>query len=308
MENVLTIFFSPERIYIACIEKTKEGLALKKIGTTSSTIDLDNLENPINETGLQEFYELMNEFDGNNNIVTVSIPMEYVLITQFPGRPNITIDEIMSVINIEIRQNYPQFNPKDFPTYLFQLEPRKEQTYFLAAIIPMNIFHNIKSLTNRINKIVQRIEISQISAHSAFLFNYPEEKENIVGIFNISDKFIDYSVIKNNEFYSYNLIKYNFQDQIPNLIENNLTKVKNELNLEINSLYFFGTNFNKPLLNKINTLLGKKFEKIKRLNPFRLMFTDLDDSSKQICSRLAHHFPACVGSILPDVQKRVKII
>ncbi len=308
MENVLTMFFSPERIYIACIGKTKEGLVLKKIGTTASPIDLDNLENSLNETGLQEFYELMNEFDDNNKIVTVSIPMEYVLITQFPGRPNITIDEIMSVINIEIRQNYPQFNPKDFPTYLFQLEPRKEQTYFLAGIIPMNIFQNIKSLTNQINKIVQRIEISQISAHNAFLFNYPEEKENIVGIFNISDKFIDYSVIKNNEFYSYNLIKYNVQDQIPNLIENNLAKVKNELNFEINSLYFFGTNFNKPLLNKINTLLGKKIEKIKRLNPFRLMFTDLDDSSKQICSRLAHHFPACVGSILPDVQKRVKII
>lgn len=307
MENVLSLFFSPERTYIAYLEKTTNGLKLNKIGTTSSTIDLENLENPINQHSLEELYSFASQWATDTNLLTISIPMEYVIITQFPGRPNITTEEIMSVINIEIRQNYPQFNPEEFPTYLFQLAPRKEQTYFLASIIPKKIFQNVKILSNKMNKIVQRIEISQIASHNCLLYNYPEEKENFVAIFNVSDKFIDYSVIRGEEFYFYNLIKFNNYEQIPNLIEQNIGKVNNEFNISITSLYFFGTHLNKITLDKVSKYFENKQKNIKRLNAFRLVTTELDDASQQICARLAHHFPSCVGSILPELHKRIKV-
>lgn len=307
MESILSLFFSPERTYLASFELTQNGLKLLKIGTTSGPIDLENLEAPLNQNYLQELLNIVSDLNNNTNLLTVSIPMEYVIITQFPGRPNITTDEITSVINIEIRQNYPQFNPEEFPTYLFQLAPRKEQTYFLASIIPIKIFQSIKKISNKMNKIVQRIEISQIAAHNSLLYNYPEDKEKLVAIFNVSDKFIDYSVIKGNDFYFYNLIKYNTQEQIPSLIDQNLNKVINEFQIQISSLYFFGTHLNKILLDKVHKHFGSEVESIKRLNPFRLVTTELDEPSQQICARLAHHFPPCVGSILPELHKKVKV-
>jgi hypothetical protein len=307
MEKVLSIYFSPERTYLALLEKTNNGLKLKKVGTTSCPIDLESLESPFNEESLNEMYEILSETINESDFLTVSIPMEYVILTQFPGRPNITKDEIMSVINIEIRQNYPQFNPDEFPTFLFELMPRKGQTYFLAAIIPKKIFQSIKKISNNINKLVERIEISQITAHNAFLYNYPEEKDNFVALFNISDKFIDYSIIKGNEFYFYNLIKYNLPDELPDLIDPSLSKLQNELNIKPSSLYFFGTHLTRIFLNNFISKYGTKFQNIKRLNSLRLVSSGFSDAERQICSRIAHHLPACIGAVIPEYHKKIKI-
>ncbi|MCX7909701.1 MAG: hypothetical protein N2560_09345 [Ignavibacteria bacterium] len=307
MNSILSIFFSPERTYLALLEMTSNGLNLKNIGTTTDPIDLENIDNPSNEIPLKELYGLLNDFVEFTNIISVSIPMEYVILTQFPGRPNISTNEILSVINIEIRQQYPQFNTEEFPTHLFELMPRKEHTYYLAAIIPKKIFQGIKTIANKVGKIVERIEISQISAHNSLLYNYPEEKSKIVGIFNISDKFIDYSIVRNQDFFAYNLIKYNSQEQIPNLIQQNFEKIAKELNITIDSLFFFGSHLNKVLLEKISLQLKNKVEKIQRLNPFRLVTSELDAPTKQLCARIAHHFAPCVGSILPEFHKRIKI-
>ncbi|MFN3781948.1 MAG: hypothetical protein ACK4SO_07210, partial [Candidatus Kapaibacteriota bacterium] len=242
MERVLSMYFSPTRTYTTLLEKSNKGLKLLDFSTSSKPIDLENLENPTNEEALEELYTTIKDISYEAQISSISIPMEYLIITQFPARPELSRDEIMTVLDFEIKHNYPQFNPEDFPTYLFELQPRKERIHFLAAIIPKKIFQTIKSIAKKFNKTVQRIEISQISAQNCFLYNYPEERNNYVALFNLSENFIDYSVIKGKEFYSYNLIKYNSEEDIPKLIEQNVNKINNEFSIEINSLYLFGTN------------------------------------------------------------------
>ncbi|MGB9771659.1 MAG: hypothetical protein ACPLX7_06735 [Candidatus Kapaibacteriota bacterium] len=306
METSLSVLFTPERTYFALLEKTNIGLKLHKIGTSSSPIDLENLDNPINKDSLAEHYELFHEFSDCNSMA-VTIPMEYVILTQFPGRPNITKDEIMSVINIEIRQNLPQFNPDEFPTYLFELVPRGGHSHFLAAIIPKQIFQSIKIIATKINKIVDIIEISQISSHNSLLYNYPEEKENVVALFNISDKFIDFSVFKNKDFYFYNLLKYNSLNDTPEIINNGITKIQTELQLQINSIFLFGSQLNRSTLDILKSRYGERFLSIKRLNPFRLVSNELSEVDKQICARIAHHFVPCVGSVIPEIHKKIKI-
>ncbi len=306
MEKVLSMYFSPTRTYITLLEKANKGLKLLDLSTTSLPIDLENLENPTNEQALEELYTTIKDISNDAKFISISIPMEYLIITQFPGRPQLSRDEIMTVLDFEIKHNYPQFNPEDFPTFLFELQPRKERIHFLAAIIPKKIFQTIKSIAKQCNKTVQRIEISQISAQNCFLYNYPEERDNFVGLFNLSDNFIDYSVIKGEEFYSYNLIKYNSEEDIPKLIEQNVNKINNEFSIEINSLYLFGTNLNKIILNNLTRQFKNKLIKIKRLNAFRLVANGMEESSKQICARLAHHYPACVGCVLPEYHKKVK--
>lgn len=306
MKRILTLYFLPTRTYIAVLEKANKGLKLLNLSTSSTPVDLENLENPTNEQALEELYTTIEDISQETKFVSISIPMEYLIITQFPGRPQLSRDEIMTVLDFEIKQNYPQFNPEEFPTYLFELQPRKERIHFLAAIIPKKIFQTIKSIANQSNKTVQRIELSQISAHNCFLYNYPEERNNFVALFNLSDNFIDYSVIKGEEFYSYNLIKYNNEADIPRLIEQNVSKVNNEFSIHINSLYFFGTNLNKIIINNLNEHFKSKNLNIKRLNAFRLVANGMDENSKQICARIAHHFPACIGSVLPEYHKKVK--
>jgi hypothetical protein len=307
MDKALCAFCSPERTYLAIVEPKSKGLELDFIATTSVPIDLENLETSTSEQGLNEFYEIANKINSEYDLINFSIPIENTIVSEFPARPNITNDEITSIINIEIRQNYPQFNPQEFPTYLFELSPRKNQPFFLSIIIPKLVFTNLKAIANKLNKPVQKIEISQINAHNAFLYNYPEERDKTSALFNIADKFIDFSLLKGTDFIWYSLIKYNFPDEIPQLINDRLNELSKEINFQIDSMFFFGSGLNKILFNKISNTFSRKNYVVKRLNAFRMFTTRVDETTKAICARLAHHFPACIGSAIPDFHKRIKI-
>lgn len=307
MNKTLTIFFSPERTYLALIEPKAKGLELSYIASTSKPIDIENLDSSFSQPGLEEFYDIIKKIEYDYDLVSFSIPIENTILTEFPARPNISKDEILSIINIEIRQNLPQFNPQEFPTYLFELSPRKNQSYYLSIIIPKLIFKNLKTIASNLDKPVQKIEVSQINSHNAFLYNYPEEHSNVCALLNIADKFIDLSLIKGKEFLWYSLIKYNFTDEIPDLIANKLTEISTEIVSGVDSIFLYGTNLDKILIGKVTNKLQKKYSNIKRLNAFRMFGTNLDDSSRTICARLAHHFPACIGSAIPDYHNRIKI-
>ncbi len=307
MNKTLTIFFSPERTYFALVEPKGKGLELMYIATTSEPIDIENPESPFSQPGLEEFYETIKKIDFNYDLISFSIPIENTILTEFPARPNISKDEIMSIINIEIRQNLPQFNPQEFPTYLFELSPRKNQSYYLTIIIPKLIFKNLKAIVSNLNKPVQKIEVSQINSHNAFLYNYPEEHSKVCALLNIADKFIDFSILKGKDFLWYSLLKYNFTEEIPDLVERKLSEIPNEIVPGVDSIFLYGTNLDKIMFEKVTNKLSRKCSNIKRLNAFRMFTTNLDEASRTICSRLAHHFPACIGSAIPDYHNRIKI-
>jgi len=307
MDKTLCVFFSTERTYFAIVTPSPKGMELDFIATTSEPIDLENLDSTYSHKGLEEFYEIAKAIKSDYDTINFAIPIENTIVSEFPARPNITNDEIMSIINIEIRQNYPLFNPQEFPTYLFELSPRKNQPFYLSIIIPKLVFKNLKTIANKLNKPVQRIEISQISAQNAFLYNYPEEQTKISALLNISDKFVDFSLLNGSNFIWYSLIKFNSPDEIPQLINDKINELSKVINFQIDSMYLFGFGLSKILFNEISNSFSNKSSIIKRLNAFRMFTTKADETTRTICARLSHHFPACIGCAIPDYHKRIKI-
>jgi hypothetical protein len=307
MKSNLSIYFGTDRTYLALIESQPKGLCLKYINSTNHPIDLDNPENPNSKEGLDELFYLVEAIPEQYHFINLALPLELVLITQFPARPKISKDEILSIVNIEMRQVYPQFDPAQFPTYLFQLKERRNNAFYLAVIIPRKIYENIKKMTTKLNHLVEKIEISQVNSHNALLYNYPEFFSKNVGIFNIQDGFIDFSIINGKQFISYSLIRYNKSEEIPDLITKHIEGVRKEIDVSPEACFLFGISLTRDLFEFVASKISKHTSTVKKLNPLRMFTTSLSERERAYCSRIAHILPPCVGASIPVYHDRIKI-
>lgn len=307
MKKNLSIAFGIESTYVALIENQQQGLALKFAGVTSQALDLENFDSPVNKDALEELMRLINHIDQAYDFVNVSIPVETTLVSKFPGRPNITAKEALSIVNIEIRQLYPQYNPNDFPTYLVRLPEINKTPFYLAVIIPKKIYQNIKKITGSINKLVEKIEISQFNAHYTLLYNYPDFFDKNVALFNIQENFIDFSSIRGKELLSYDLLKFSDSFEIPEIIKGSIIAKISEIATKFDGVFLFGSGLNREMLNLITNTISSEVPQVKRLNAFRLVRGNVDSQTREFCSVMAHLFPPCVGASIPSYHEKIKI-
>lgn len=308
MKRNLSISFGTDRTYVALIEKQPQGLLLKFAGITSKAVDLENFDSPLNKVALEELIQLIKKIEQQFDFVNISIPVETTLVSKFQSRPNISIDEAMSVVNIEIRQTYPQYNPNEFPTYLFQLSTVKNSPFYLAVIIPKKIYQNIKKITSAFNRLAEKIEISQFNAHYALLYNYPELLDENLAIFNIQENFIDFSSIKGRNLLSYDLLRFPEKKEIPIIIKDSIISKGFEFGIRFDSVFLFGEGLDRSLLNDISSVVSSEVNQVKRLNAFRLFRSETDIENREFCASTAHLFPPCVGASLPSYHDKIKII
>lgn len=308
MKRNLSISFGTETTYVALIEKQPQGLSLKFAGITSKAIDLENFDTPLNNDAFEELIQLIKKIKLQFDFVNISIPVETTLVSKFQSRPNISVNEALSIVNFEIRQIYPQYNPNEFPTYLFQLSSVKGIPFSLAVIIPKKIYQNIKKITSAFNRLAEKIEISQFNAHYALLYNYPEFKAKNLAIFNIQENFIDFSSIRGRNLLSYDLLRFPEKKEIPIIIKNSIISKESEIGINFDSVFLFGEGLNRSLFNDIYNAVISNVEQVKRLNAFRLFRSEVDTETKELCASLAHLFPPCIGASIPSYHDKIKII
>ncbi|MGQ9818383.1 MAG: hypothetical protein ACUVQ1_00420 [Candidatus Kapaibacteriales bacterium] len=308
MKRNLSIAFGTDRTYVALIEKKPEGLLLKFVGITSQAVDLENFDTKINMVALNELFQLIKKINITFDFVNISIPVETTFVSKFQGRSNISIKEALTIVNLEIRQLYPQYNTNDFPTYLLQLSPIKNNPYYLAIIIPKKIYQNIKKITSAFNRLAEKIEISQLNAHSAVLYNYPELAEKKLAIFNIQENFIDFSSISGKDLLSYDLLQFTEKKEIPMIIKNAIISKRSEIGINFDSVFLFGEGLERNSFDNISNVVSSEVTQVKRLNAFRLFRSEVDTVTKDFCASTAHLFPPCVGASIPSYHQKIKII
>ena len=220
MNLSLCVHFSYDRVYLTVLEPSKTGLQLVYINSTANGIDLANPNDSHSKKGTQELEEILIDIGNIVSGIYVTLPPENVLVSQIPGKDGLSKDDVGKLINIEVKQAYPQYTNEDYTFNVVPLAPRINGSKMLmAVIIPNIIYSNAKKLLGAIKAPVIRMEISQLNAHSAFLYNYPEEKESTVAFFCVQDKFVDVSVIQNTKPAYYNLQKYNDEFDIAGICE-----------------------------------------------------------------------------------------
>jgi hypothetical protein len=308
MKETLSIYFSSERVYVMMVEASEQGLDLKYVNSTTRGIDLESPKHESSLKGLRELESIMSGISEGEYRLAVTLPSDIVLVSQFPGNPDMDQEEIKKLVNLEIRQAYPQFNYNYFASNIIPMAPKKDGTQmYIAVILPKENYKNLKKVLSPLNRSISNIEISQFNAHTAFLYNYPEQIDSTVALLGIQKQFIDFSLIQNQVPLYYNLITYNDKSEIGEIISKELDKLLGEYADFINSAYFFGQALDKELLTSIQSTIKDKIMTSGRLNAFRMLSTGMEQRIKDYCIKTAHLHPPGIGACLPPYHERIKL-
>jgi len=308
MKHIFSVFFNIDRTYATLMEVKEKGLELKFIDSTRTQIDLENISSSESVEGIRELHQMIEQNKDSIESINVAIPAEIVFVTQFPGASGMSNDELNQLVNLEIKQAFPQFNSDEFSSNIIPMEPAKDgSSMMMAAIIQREILDAIKEIF--INHLpVQNIEVSQLGAHTSFLYNYPENAEKTNIVFGIQEQFIDVSVIKNAKPAYYNLLSISSPDKIGELFEEEYNKIIANFADQVDGAYFFGMGLTKEIYFQVwETAMAIGIMETGRLNAFRMVETTLDQRRRDYCSRMMHVLPPCVGSTIPAYHQTIPL-
>jgi Tfp pilus assembly PilM family ATPase len=307
-KQTLSVFFNIDRTYVSIVEPKEKGLELLYINSTDTNIDLENIDDEMSQMAIEELTTLLQGLDFDVSNITVTIPSESVIVSQFPGRQGMSEEEMRKLIALEIKHSYPQFNPSDFSSNIVPMETQiNGQSMMLAVIIPKQIVYSCLEILNVFNLPIESIEISQLNAHTAFLYNYPEFQDKTVAILGVQENFVDISVIQNSKPIFYDLVSLPDKKQIGEMFETQYNRLISDVVNKIDMAYFFGTGLTRDMhiaAWEISALLNIGFG---RLNAFRMLTTNLEPRDRDYCLRTQHIYPPCIGGSFPAYHESIKL-
>jgi len=308
MDSILSVFFNIDRTYIGIVTPSLKGLSLNYINSTDHRIDLENFDDYESEQGTEELKKMIRPLRKKISKITVTIPAEFVLVSQFPGKSGMVHDDLRKLIALEIRQAFPQFNPDDFGSNLIPMETKDPtKSMMMAVIIPQNILQNCLTVLKSLKLPISNVEISQLNAHSAFLYNYPESADKTVMIMGLQDQFIDLSVIKEGKPAYYNLVSFSDKNKIGDIFKEEYNKLLKDTVDSIDAVYLFGTGLTKEVYAMAwETIMDQGIE-VGRLNAFRMVESTLTEREKEYCARTMHLFPPVIGGSFPAYHEQIKL-
>jgi hypothetical protein len=308
MNKMLSVYFSSERTYLAVTESTAKGLSLVYLNATETPVDLEVADDKNLEIAAQEMNALVHELGDDIERLSITLPSDNVLVTQFPYKPNMAAEDVKKLVEIEIKHAYPQFNYNDFISSVIHFAPRLDgKQMAMAEIIPKQSFISCRQLLQKVNLPISNIETSQLNAHTAFLYNYPEQAATVTAIIGVSKNFVDISVIKDKTPLYYSLAALKDPKDIGKVVEAELDKILTDYVTFVDCAYLYGEGLTKEMVDIVtSTLLGLVME-VGRLNAFRMFSSNLDARHREYCTRTAQIFPPCIGGCLPAYHQKVKL-
>jgi hypothetical protein len=315
MEIILSVYFANDRTYISGIKPTETGIELVYINSTEHSIDLEeeiDLNNPegnMSLLGSQELEIALDDLPIEPTQLTVTLPIDSVLISQFPGDDSLSEKKLKELVNLEIRQQYPKFDTNDFMANIIPLAAKKNRKkMMMGIIIPKKSYENCKKILAPLNMSISRIELGQLTTHSCFLYNYPEFMQKNVMLLGIEKKFADITVLKQGKPLYYNTAKFAQLNEVGEIMMIEFDKINTEYIDQIDAAFFYGPHLTKDFLDIMKPNVLAFVPDTGRVNAFRMMRTNLEQRDREYASRVSHIFPPCVGGAIPTYYKKLAII
>jgi len=308
MSKTISIFFNTDRTYITLVNKKRDGLELLYLNSTKCRIDLENPESDESVLGIKELGIFFEEIGKDFNRIAITLPAESVLVNKLPGKENMPANDLKQLVYFEVRQRFPQFSYEDFTISVTPFARGiNKKPQMLCVIIPNEIFDTAAKIISPLQMPIDHVEISQLNAHSAFLYNYPELASQNVVIASIQNQFIDISLSKAALPGYYNLAVFSSPLQIADALEKEFQRILSTASETIDAAFFFGNGLTKDVMLtcwETSMMIGIES---KRLNPFRMMKSQLGQREKEYCSRTFQLYPPCIGGSLPLYHNRLKL-
>ncbi len=304
--KVLSVFFNSDRVYLAETTTLDKGLQLTNVASTSVPVDLESPRSKESKQGISELHEYFEIFKEDLKKLTVTLPADTILVSQFPGKDDMSAIKLKSLIKFDIQQLYPLLSFDEFTSIAVPLLPPDGKPPMMKAIIiPNRIYETIANILKPLKAQIHKIEVSQFNAHASFLYNYPERAKQTVVLFGIEQQFVDVSVVKAGKPMYYELVPHD--GELDKLVETEIKKIKKKISPFVDAAFFFGSGLTRDNYNQAREKIMMKGLDCGRLNAFRMMDSRISERTMDYCSRTMHIFPPCIGGCLPSYHERIKV-
>lgn len=315
MNTILSVFFANDRVYLSGVKPHSTGMELVYLNSTEHSIDLekeidlDNPEGNLSLLGSQELEIILEDLTIKPTQLTVTLPVDSVQISQFPGDDSLSEKQLKELVNLEIRQTYPEFSSTNFVANIVPLAAKMDnKKMMMAIIIQKKSYENCKKFLSPLNLPISRIEMGQLTTHTAFLYNYPEFADKNVMLIGVEKKFVDISVVKGQKPIYYNTAKYKQLNELGEIMMIEFDTIQTEFVEKVDATFFYGPQLTHEFLEMMKPNVLAFVSETGRVNAFRMMKTKLDKRDREYASRAAHIFPPCIGSAIPSYYKKLAIV
>ena len=300
--RILSIYNSLNYTYATLVKNHPDGLELDWISTIDSPFDYDESETTFYENSIQEFKNQFEEIKDKVDGVSLVFPAEMIMVSQFPIDTNTNNENIKELLQIEIRKAFPTLEIKDFEIKTYTLNTNlNHQPVMMCVMLPRIDILRYEEFFNNYGKKIVSTNVSQISAANSFLYNYPEHRNSSSAIVGIQGNFLDFTIIENSNILYYNLLSYQQESDIPQILASEFLKVNESFGNQIdNGLYCYGEDLNNEIFNEIAETLKSVDIISHKLNAFRMMKTYFDVQEIEYCKKVSHIFPPVIGASFPS--------
>jgi len=176
--TTLSVYLNIDRIYLTATKVEDNRATLIFIESTDHHLDLENQNSEQSKLAISELEAILSQITFTPDRTTITLPAESIFITKFPAQPNFKQDQLKQLVNLELRQAYPEFSFENFNVKLAPIvAPKSGNQTMVGMMILKSDLDFINKLFAKYNLRIDNFEISQFAAYSSFMFNYPEMRE-----------------------------------------------------------------------------------------------------------------------------------
>lgn len=305
MENTISVFFGNDRTYISAVKPTQNGIALEFLDSTSAPLNFTEDDEAFRNT-THELQQLLKNESASGSKISVVFPISGVFVHQFPAMNDVLPEELRKLVEFEIRQQLPDYAFSDFKTTVYPMAAQPDGTEMMLAVsIEKKNITRAEEIFKELDIPIERIDASQLAAHSALAYNYPEHNSDTIMLIDVQEQFIDISVVKEGKLAYCNSAPMLAKEQIGEICEREMQNLLAEYVPSVDAIFLFGSGLTKQMLSIVQQQIPIDVE---RLNSFRMMRSELGERERQYATRAAHIFPACIGGALPSFQEGIEIM
>jgi hypothetical protein len=325
--SIATLYFDSYRTYCAVVEQRGDEQSLTYLNATTTPFDFTRPVPEVLASGaMQETASILAPIVGTVRSCAVATTMESVLAHQIPYSNTLTTDELRRLVRLEASEHLPSYDPSQFLATIYPLYGFAANPYMAMSVLVSKTVTSVAEEAARIlNADLQRLTVTQMAAHTAFRYNYPEER-GVTALVGFQRGYLDISIVRNTVLLHtmticleqeltdtlHEAAELGFEQEkhalehtgLGELCYDALSEAAAAVDARIEAAYFFGADLTKAALDELqaSVKMTEANIMIQRLNPLRRLSTTLDGRLREYCSRVAHILAPSIGTALPEVQ------
>ena len=301
-KQIASLYLSKYSTLLVVLEQDTNGFNLQYIKKITNILDLNMPSSDSSTDAINEIKEILSQFNINNFFITLN--NDYYIATHIPGSFKENSSEFIKLVNLSIQQYYTNKNITDFKIKTLPVNSTYKTEY--VTIIDKEIIFAAENIVAMLDYELTDINPTHISAINSYFYNYIENINNTVILVRLLDDALGFILLKEGKILGIEYCNIEDDNVMSKIIENKLWQIVKNYSVNVDSIYFYGDKLNKKEYLECWKTGMIITDDSKRLNPLKLIPTNLEGRDKDYCIRMFHMYVTCIGGALP-IQVDMKI-